>query len=337
MSSKRELDPSQLLSEYCVLRDATVAQFDAFVGSMDASRGGFGGVPSDVRRPSDHGAIKIELRVTSLGRIDFGLVHCSGPMSAESTRDASSPYLLQFPLTGGATYVVEGRPVSVAAPHGVVISPSTHSRRVGKPGWYLAIAIQRQFVRERLESRVGSKVTGPLTFDPLLPPGSTELRNYALLTVEAIDRGYAPRGSTLASTLEQGLVDMLLDVQSHSRVEEIVLAEAKLRSNRVQMVREMVERKFAEPLRLEDLARAADCSVRALQTAFTELCGIQPMEFVRRHRLSRAREMLDSATPETRIMEVARGAGFTNPSRFAAAYEEMFGELPSDTLRRVVR
>jgi AraC-like DNA-binding protein len=36
----------------------------------------------------------------------------------------------------------------------------------------------------------------------------------------------------------------------------------------------------------------------------------------------------------TRISDVATRWGFFHPSRFARQYQERFGELPSDTIRR---
>ena len=57
-----------------------------------------------------------------------------------------------------------------------------------------------------------------------------------------------------------------------------------------------------------------------------------PLAVLRGLRLDRAREALQRGG-DGPIADVARRFGFTNPSRFAAAYARRFGEHPSDTIR----
>jgi AraC-like DNA-binding protein len=60
------------------------------------------------------------------------------------------------------------------------------------------------------------------------------------------------------------------------------------------------------------------------------------MSYVRRHRLERVREELLSLDPAAgvTVTDVALRHGFAHTGRFAAAYRERFGELPSATMRR---
>ena len=88
-------------------------------------------------------------------------------------------------------------------------------------------------------------------------------------------------------------------------------------------------------LSLSELCTAARVSERTLEYAFRETYGAGPLEFVRRWRLHRARRAL--LYPTFRggtVSEVAHGMGFWHLGRFAAEYRRLFGELPSDTLRR---
>lgn len=84
-----------------------------------------------------------------------------------------------------------------------------------------------------------------------------------------------------------------------------------------------------------DIARAAHVTVRAVQLAFRSHMNTTPTAYVRRVRLHRAREQLLAASPEdgTTIAQVAARWGFVDPSRFAARYRSIFGQLPSQTLR----
>jgi transcriptional regulator GlxA family with amidase domain len=59
------------------------------------------------------------------------------------------------------------------------------------------------------------------------------------------------------------------------------------------------------------------------------------MTYLRQVRLRRAREALRAAGRDTTtVRAVAVSLGIMHMSRFAAAYREVFGETPSDTLNR---
>ena len=59
------------------------------------------------------------------------------------------------------------------------------------------------------------------------------------------------------------------------------------------------------------------------------------MTYLRQVRLRRAREALSAADRDTTtVRAVAVSLGLLHMGRFAAAYREVFGETPSDTLHR---
>jgi transcriptional regulator GlxA family with amidase domain len=57
------------------------------------------------------------------------------------------------------------------------------------------------------------------------------------------------------------------------------------------------------------------------------------MVFVKRVRLRHARRMLLAPEPDTTVAKVALICGFGNLGNFAKDYRNLFGELPSHTLR----
>jgi AraC-like DNA-binding protein len=85
-------------------------------------------------------------------------------------------------------------------------------------------------------------------------------------------------------------------------------------------------------LSLADIAAAAHASPRALQVAFRRHLDTTPMRFLQHIRLQQARRDLLDADARTTVARVASRWGFYNHGRFAAAYREQFGELPSVTL-----
>ncbi|MDV6247997.1 helix-turn-helix transcriptional regulator [Rhodococcus opacus] len=65
--------------------------------------------------------------------------------------------------------------------------------------------------------------------------------------------------------------------------------------------------------------------------------GITPMAYLRQVRLARAHEDLATTDPAQgrSVRDIAYKWGFNHVPRFAAAYRERYGVLPSETLRKV--
>jgi transcriptional regulator GlxA family with amidase domain len=100
----------------------------------------------------------------------------------------------------------------------------------------------------------------------------------------------------------------------------------------VRRAQEYVDAYYAQPLQLADIVRAANVPERTLRDAFMQFRAMSPMQYLRRTRLEHARELLRGAACDRRIADIALDCGFTHLGRFALAYREKFGELPSETL-----
>ncbi|MFJ4997063.1 helix-turn-helix transcriptional regulator [Microbacterium sp. NPDC088619] len=84
------------------------------------------------------------------------------------------------------------------------------------------------------------------------------------------------------------------------------------------------------PITVDDVAASVHISTRGLQYAFRRALDSTPAESLRRARLDGAHRDLQSGADST-VAAVARRWGFSHPSRFAAAYRDTFGVLPSVT------
>lgn len=90
-----------------------------------------------------------------------------------------------------------------------------------------------------------------------------------------------------------------------------------------------------EPITLHGLARIAGVPPRTLETHFMRFVGTTPLGWLRQARLTHARRTLLEAGDRVTVGGVAQSSGFTQLGRFAAQYARRFGELPSETLRRI--
>lgn len=86
---------------------------------------------------------------------------------------------------------------------------------------------------------------------------------------------------------------------------------------------------------IAELCAALNTSRRTIQYCFQEVLNTNPVQYLRAIRLNRVRRELRSGDPAvTQVQDVAARWGFWHLSHFASDYRAMFGELPSDTLRK---
>ena len=84
-----------------------------------------------------------------------------------------------------------------------------------------------------------------------------------------------------------------------------------------------------------DLCAELNVSRRTLEVAFRNVIGMSPLKYLTQRRLCRAFTSLKQASPdETSVTDVALVHGFHELGRFAGRYQELFGELPRETLRQ---
>ncbi|OZH52329.1 AraC family transcriptional regulator [Hydrocoleum sp. CS-953] len=93
-----------------------------------------------------------------------------------------------------------------------------------------------------------------------------------------------------------------------------------------------------KPLTLKQLAENLGSSSSALLYGFQDLFGVSPMRYLKVRRLNTVRQHLKGCEPENCFIAIlASEFGFYSPSHFTRDYKTMFGELPSETLRKTAK
>lgn len=97
-----------------------------------------------------------------------------------------------------------------------------------------------------------------------------------------------------------------------------------------------IDDQLGRSIRIGDICRATGVSERTLQYAFQAEYGLTPIQFVCVKRLTYARRELLRARPSIgAVARIARDSGYGHGGQFASDYRGLFGERPSETLRRV--
>ena len=89
-------------------------------------------------------------------------------------------------------------------------------------------------------------------------------------------------------------------------------------------------------LTVPEWCKATGASQRTLEYAFREYFEVTPLAFLRLRRLHEVRRrLLTSCRNDVSVADITHEQGFYELGRFASDYQRLFGELPSQTLRRV--
>ncbi|MDN7425079.1 helix-turn-helix domain-containing protein [Burkholderia sp. AU45388] len=154
---------------------------------------------------------------------------------------------------------------------------------------------------------------------------------------EAADTPERPlaRPHTRKSLRDAILVELMHATEAAGRP---VRLDPSARHRVVDRVRELVAARPDVPLTVLDVCREVGASRRKLQYCFEEILGTHPAWYLRVLRLNAVRRELREHSPASAsVSDVACRWGFWHLSRFASHYRELFGELPSDTLKRAPR
>jgi AraC family transcriptional regulator, ethanolamine operon transcriptional activator len=166
--------------------------------------------------------------------------------------------------------------------------------------------------------------------------GLAELRAFLDSLFEVLDGNPAMLSHpTVQKTVHSALMGHLCDaIQTASDV-PAPLATYQARKAIVEAARNHVLTNPYDAVTIAELCEVLNTSRRTIQYCFQEVLNTNPVQYLRAIRLNSVRRELRQANPATtQVQDVAARWGFWHMSHFASDYRAMFGELPSDTLRK---
>lgn len=104
------------------------------------------------------------------------------------------------------------------------------------------------------------------------------------------------------------------------------LCAADGQAQRIASTIALLKSRYAEPLRIEELADAAHLSVSALHHRFKAVTAMSPLQYQKQLRLQEARRLMLSDGCEAAV--AAHRVGYESPSQFSREYRRLFGAPP---------
>jgi AraC family ethanolamine operon transcriptional activator len=166
--------------------------------------------------------------------------------------------------------------------------------------------------------------------------GVPEVRNRLRGIFQSIQSDPAIAGTSgLFIEIEHEIPALLLSALN-SAANELPRPSFRLRRHALEKAIALMDERAAIPLTIEQLCTAVGVSWRTLDYAFKEHLGISPKKYLMAVRLNAVRKELSVAGYGATVADVAHRWGFWHISQFAKDYRGLFGELPSQTLKRAI-
>lgn len=213
----------------------------------------------------------------------------------------------------------------------------TVSSRTSQEGQALLIAIDRQSIDSALSSLLDRPLKQPVMFHPSIDLTSElgqslkKLLQFLWESTQGTSMAIAP---LVLQKLEQALLACTIEGLPSNYTEELMYQTDGALACHVRRACTFIESHLHEDIKLGDIAAATQVCSRLLQKAFSHHCGCSPMRFLTQSRLQRIRQELEAAPSDTKIVDVMMQYGFTQGGKFAKEYQQLFGEKPSETLKR---
>ncbi|MCO6049318.1 AraC family transcriptional regulator [Mesorhizobium sp. RP14(2022)] len=137
--------------------------------------------------------------------------------------------------------------------------------------------------------------------------------------------------NVLAPLLEREILFRLLRGRHGSVLRQA--ADLNGRISRIGKAVSVIRANYAEPFRVEDLARQAGMSVSAFHRSFKAVTGLSPLRYQKHLRLYAARRMLFVGSGA--VAMVAFSVGYESASQFTREYTRLFGIPPTRDVRKL--
>ncbi len=241
-----------------------------------------------------------------------------------------------IPLQGNQVGRVDGVKIE---PHMLAVHSGEGNFQLTTPDdfCFFGIVIQTEVLHEYAQVE-HSELDSDLFSQRVLQLPSIVLNEYRFWLSQLLQsnsaqlEGMTPQAQKhLHSEALSGLVHLLTQSQKGPRDRTSAQHARRMLSR----ARDYLEAHTDRCVTVHELCVQLGSSPRALQDCFRNYVGLSPKTYLKTLKLNEARRELRRVDSEhASVSDVAVRYGFWHLSRFAADYRKLFGELPSDTLRR---
>lgn len=269
----------------------------------------------------------------------LSMFYSAGTAGTFVTMERTGKAHVHLMLRGRCTLTIEGHDIEVDEGEAFICSEGT-TASISYATDYEKLAL---IIPPAVLERAFTKLTGftpkcRIEFEPKLDtsdPRFAGFRDLLLMLAGRLDPALSAWPQATLEQLETACVTALVFLcrNNLSRLLDPTPCAADL-PRHMRIAEHFAEINADRDISIGELAKVSAVSASTLTRTFLKHRGCTPTAFIKRTRLERAKALLESRSATT-VVGVALRCGFSNPSRFGKDYQQVFGETPSDTLRRL--
>jgi AraC-like DNA-binding protein len=254
-------------------------------------------------------------------------------------REFETFYLVHIPLAGRAYIRAAGHHFYLKPGAAAIVSPTHHVSTTWKADCkQLMLKVDRKALESLLSHLLYQPVERvlefPILFDLTAGLGASFYGMIQHLVTELANNDAVVKSRLVCSQLEQTLLTLILFGADHSYREALQATDKPVCPKHVVKAYHYMVANARESITIADLTELTGVSGRALYEGFKRFKGASPKACLRAIRMQAARKELLEGGDSDDVTMVAQRWGFTHLGRFASNYQKIFGEKPSQTLRR---
>jgi AraC-like DNA-binding protein len=254
-------------------------------------------------------------------------------------REFETFYLVHIPLAGSASICANGHHFDIRPGVAAIVSPSQQVSTTWTADCrQLMLKIDRKPLESFLSHLIFQPIDRPLefpfVFDLTVGVGASFYGLIQHLVSELTHNDAVVKSRLVCAQLEQTLLMLLLCGANHSYRDALQATDKSVCPKHVLKAYQYMVANARENITIEDLTRLTGVSGRALYEGFRRFKGASPKACLRAIRMQEIRKELLEGDDSDDVTVVAERWGFFHLGRFASNYQKIFGEKPSQTLRR---
>ena len=274
------------------------------------------------------------------GRIFGGIATstCEDRFATEVDVGGDAAYFAFYALLHGRTSLIQhGHETIGAGSDGLVFRFTPGTRLLTSDLTVREILyIEVSALEHALEGLLDNRLRERLAFKPGIDWNSghaaSQRGQIDFLIGEMERRGGVADSPVALAFLTDLVVSLVLRGVAHNYLDRLGSGRSGVAPAYVRRADEFMRAHAVLPIRMEQVAAAAGCSVRTLNAVFRRFRDTTPLAALHVIRLEQVHGEFSRRMTDASIAEVSRRYGFTNPGRFTAAYRRRFGESPAETV-----
>jgi len=289
--------------------------------------------------PENKGSINASHNRAQLSQVSLNYMEYGADVKVEPGH-LDDFFLFQLPMQGEAEICTNNHNFSTSRGSSSVINPSEYTKmRWNRDCKKLMVQIKRDALEQRLSRILMRPIAKPILFEHQVketenPHAGTWWRQVWHL-VKELDHGLDPwRSHFLLEDLERNLLTSVLFSFQHNYLDTLRTQESTVAPKHVKQVEEYIRTHLQDNITIDDLVELTGVSSRSIYNGFKSFRGTTPMKYILQARLEKVHAELLNPAQGKNVTQIATKWNFSQLGRFSACYKKVYGESPTDTLRK---